>query len=154
MAEMAGSSDTADGRWMPLREAMAHLKKSERTIYRWINSGKLVCHPTAVPCEVWVGDSTADSTAPSSAERRSMGFDRADERVRSLERENGALSERVARLEAEVSRLHEKAEEQSERMLTRLMTQTERNGELQAQISLLRNGWMPPATFGDQGTTT
>jgi hypothetical protein len=129
------------GRWMTIPEAAFHFRKSTKTIERWANAGRLQRHPTARPVEVWVSgapgesgasDMSDDTVGPEErtvalAERMSdavgrqlspilAALERTEERVRTLERENGTLAERVAGLERELGAVREMSDADRQRL--------------------------------------
>ena len=166
------------GRWMTIPAAAFHFRKSTKTIERWASSGRLQRHPTARPVEVWVSgapgegaasDMSDDTVGPEErtlalAERMSdavgrqlspilAAMERTEERARTLERENGTLTERVAGLERELSSVRQLSDDERQRLTAELeaartaldelkagqfVDQAQKTGRLEAELTAER----------------
>jgi chromosome segregation ATPase len=162
------------GRWMTVPQAALHYRKSTKTIERWAEAGKLQRHTTAKPVEVWVSgmageaelsDMSVDISGPEEraialAERMSdtvgrqlspilAALERTEERARTLERESGVLSERVAGLERELTTVRQSSDTEHQRLtadleaarialeelkVSQVATQAEAIGRLTAEL--------------------
>lgn len=66
MSDMSDDTDgqVEAGRWATIAEAALHYRRVARTIERWVETGRLKRHPTALPTLVWLPSS--DSPTPES----------------------------------------------------------------------------------------